>query len=60
MLATRIQLLWNGDSVSSTTKSLITGDGKNMIQLSWQNINGENYLCVTVNYVTALKIRANV
>lgn len=31
-----------------------------MIQLSWQNINGENYLCVTVNYVTALKIMANV
>lgn len=31
-----------------------------MIQLSWQNINGENYLCVMVNYVTALKIRANV
>jgi hypothetical protein len=31
-----------------------------MIQLSWQNINGENYLYVTVNYVTALKIRANV
>lgn len=39
---------------------MITGDGRNVIQLSWQNINGVNYLCVTINYVTALKIRANV
>ena len=31
-----------------------------MIQLSWQNISGENYLCVKVNYVTALRIKANV
>lgn len=60
MLAIHTRRQWNGDSVSSNTKSLVSGDGKNLIQLSWQNINGENYLCVAVNYVTALKIRANV
>lgn len=31
-----------------------------MIQLSWENLDGANYLCVRVNYVLAVKIRANV
>ena len=35
------------------------GDAE-VIQLSWENLDGENYLCVRVNYVLAVKIKANV
>lgn len=52
----RTQLLWSGDSVSS----MVTKGGAEVIQLSWENLDGENYLCVRVNYVLAVKIKANV
>lgn len=52
--ATQINRL--GDSVSSMVKK----SGAEVIQLSWENIDGLNYLCVRVNYVLAVKIKANV
>lgn len=39
---------------------MVTKVGKEVIQLSWENLGGENYLCVRVNYVLAIKIKANV
>lgn len=45
-----------GDSVSS----MVTKGDAEVIQLSWENLDGENYLCVRVNYVLAVKIKANV
>lgn len=48
--------LWSGDSVSS----MVTKGDAEVIQLSWENLDVENYLCVRVNYVLAVKIKANV
>lgn len=39
---------------------MVTNIGAGVIQLSWENIDGLNYLCVRVNYVLAVKIKANV
>ena len=39
---------------------MVTNIGAEVIQLSWENLDGANYLCVRVNYVLAVKIKANV
>ncbi len=39
---------------------MVTKMGTDVIQLSWETLDGENYLCVRVNYVLAVKIKANV
>lgn len=39
---------------------MVTKGGAEVIQLSWENFDGENYLCVRVNYVLAVKLKANV
>ena len=39
---------------------MVKKSGAEVIHLSWENIDGLNYLCVRVNYVLAVKIKANV
>ncbi len=39
---------------------MVTKIGADVIQFSWENLDGKNYLCVRVNYVLAVKIKADV